>query len=226
MNQKQAGDVKEGMMHAQHLGSDLVWARRARFDAEAEYAAMAKQARRALAERAAMAPSDSAVCLRVLEPTDAEHLKLLFEQLSQRSRWLRYLAPLRKLSSQALTRLASIDHERHEALGAFDGEILVGAAHYFRDAADPSRAEISVEVADSHQRRGIGPRLLNELAVLARQQGITAFKATALRENLGVISMVHNSGWPSVVTPSGPELDIALTIADVTPRPVAVLPCS
>src|SRR5437016_12363262 len=117
------------MMNPQHLGSDLVWARRERFDAEAHTARLAKQARRARNER--LAHSDGAtwalnadgtvgaLCLRALEPTDADQLRGLFDQLSQRSRWLRYLAPVRKLSSPALTRLASIDHEPHEALGAF-----------------------------------------------------------------------------------------------------------
>jgi GNAT superfamily N-acetyltransferase len=224
-------------MNAQHLGSDLVWARRDGFDAEAEAARLARQARRDRKQRLTQfdgatwaLTADGALaglCLRPLEPTDADQLRGLFDQLSQRSRWLRYLAPVRKLSSLALTRLASIDHERHEALGAFDNGVLVAAAHYFRDAADPSRAEISVEVADSHHRRGIGQRLLNELALLARGRGISAFNATALRENTPVLMMVHNSDWPSVVEPSGTEVDITLTLLEQELEPVAALqPCS
>jgi GNAT superfamily N-acetyltransferase len=224
LNPKASGDVKEGMMHAQHLGSDVILARRTRFDDDAEAARLTKQARHARAERLAQtagatwahgADAAAGLCLRSLEPTDAEHLRSLFEELSQRSRWLRYLAPLRKLSSTALTRLASIDHESHEAVGAFDNGVLIGAAHYFRDASDPTRAEISVEVADSHQRRGIGPRLLNELAVLARGRGLTEFNATALRENTPVLRLVRNSDWPSVVRPFGTEVDIALTLPDL-----------
>jgi GNAT superfamily N-acetyltransferase len=142
------------------------------------------------------------------------------------SRWLRYLAPLRSVSELMLRRLSSIDHDRHEALGAFDEGELIAAAHYFRDAAEPARAEISVEVADSHQRRGIGQRLLNDLAGLARQRGITEFSATALRDNAGVLAMVHNSDWPSVVRPSGPEVEIALTLPDVVAEPpIALAPC-
>ena len=69
-------------------------------------------------------------------------------------------------------------------------------------------------MADSHQRRGIGPRLLNELAVLARQRGITAIQSDGPAREPGVLAMVHNSDWPTVVTPAGPELDIALTLPD------------
>ncbi len=221
-------------MHAQHLGSDAIWARGSQFTAEAQAARLAKEARRQ--RTASLKPSWPVdLAIRPLEPADIEHLRALFGRLSARSRWLRYLAPVRKLTEPALRKLACIDHELHEALGAFDGGELVAAAHYFREREDPARAEISVEVADSHQRHGIGPRLLNELAALARQRGITSFNATALRENVGVLSMVHNSDWPSVVTPAGSELDIALmipaqaqgvTMPDVAPGPDAVLrPC-
>ena len=214
------------MMHA-HFGADVVSARRSRFLAEAESARLEKRARKGRPSGAEPAGRQASFAVRTLEPADAEHLRALFGRLSPRSRWLRYLAPLRTLSEPALRRLAAIDHERHEALGAFDEGELVAVAHYFRDPQDPTQAEISVEVADSHQRRGIGPRLLNELAVTARQRGITAFSATALRENVGVLAMVHSSDWPSVVRPSGPEIDIALTLPDITARPVALLrPCS
>ena len=78
--------------------------------------------------------------IRALEPADVDHLRALFERLSPRSRWLRYLAPVRSLTTSALRRLASIDHEVHEALGAFDEGELVGVAHYFRDAREPGSA--------------------------------------------------------------------------------------
>jgi GNAT superfamily N-acetyltransferase len=215
-------------MHAQHLGADVVWARRARLVSEAESARTAKQvARSRTPALAAAPPRPLRLTIRALDATDVDHLRALFERLSPRSRWLRYLAPVRSLTSSALRRLASIDHEIHEALGAFDEGELVGVAHYFRDPKNPARAEISVEVADSHQRRGIGPRLLNQLATLARERGICEFNATALRENVGVLAMVHNSSWPTVVRPQGPEVDIALTLPDAaTGTRVALAPCS
>jgi GNAT superfamily N-acetyltransferase len=219
-------------MNAQHLGADVVWARRAQFVAEAQAARLAKEARAQKSDAAqASAGWSTALCLRVLEPADAGHLRALFGRLSTQSRWMRYLAPLRKVSEQMLRRLASIDHESHEALGAFDEGELIAVAHYFRDASDPARAEISVEVADSHQRRGIGQRLMNDLAGLARERGITEFRATASLENRGVLAMVHNSQWPTQLRRSGPELDIALTLADPVAVPVqrpavTLAPCS
>jgi GNAT superfamily N-acetyltransferase len=195
------------------LGSDLVTARRDRFIAAAQASRSAKQARLL----SAATPADAermplGVCIRVLEPADIGQIRALFERLSLRSRQLRFLAPVRTLSEQWLRTLASIDHVNHEALGAFDDGQMIGSAHYVREQADPLRAEISVEVADSHQRRGIGPRLLNDLALLARSRGIAQFYATALRENAGVVAMLRSSDWPSEVSYAGQELEIALTL--------------
>ena len=207
----------------------MVWARRAQFVAEAESARAARLAKQARRE-APLNVWSGTVCLRVLEPADLEHLRALSGRLSMRSRLMRYLAPVQAVSEQMLTRLAAIDHERHEALGAFDEGELIAVAHYFRDPADPARAEISVEVADSHQRRGIGQRLMNDLARLAGERGITEFNATASLENRGVLAMVHNSRWPSQVRRSGPELDIAITLpeprVEAARKTLAAAPCS
>jgi GNAT superfamily N-acetyltransferase len=220
-------------MHS-FAGSDVVAAHQSQRLLEAAAArtstlARAAQRERRARKRTAAGSGDGAAgwCFRVLEPSDIGRLRALFDRLSPRSRHLRYLAPVRSQSESMLRRLADIDHEWHEALGAFDEGALVGVAHYFRDRADRVRAEISVEVADSHQRRGIGPRLLHELALLARGRGITEFNATALRENSGVLSLIHRLDWPSVVRPDGPELAIALTLPTgaMAPRTAAAM-CS
>ncbi|HEX4427847.1 MAG TPA: GNAT family N-acetyltransferase [Frankiaceae bacterium] len=215
-----------------YLGADLVTARRARFTAEAEWARTAALVRRRRVRRAAEPTRmGDRLCIRAMEPADVGHLRSLSGRLSMRSRQLRYLAPVRSVSEATLRVLAAVDHENHEALGAFDEGELIAVAHYFRDANAAGRAEISVEVADSHQRRGIGQRLMNDLARLARERGITEFIATASLENHGVLAMVHNSPWPSQVRRSGPELDIAVTLPDTADVPaqrsdVALAPCS
>ena len=155
---------------------------------------------------------DAPAAIRVLDPSDRGHLAALFERLSARSRYLRYLAPVHSLPERNLRRLASIDHERHEAVGAFEAGALVGVAHYFRDADRPTQAEIAVEVADGHQQRGIGSSLLRELARLAQERGIRQFVATALQENRAVLQLLHRGDWPADVCPEGSELNIVLNL--------------
>jgi uncharacterized protein (DUF1810 family)/GNAT superfamily N-acetyltransferase len=153
----------------------------------------------------------------VLDGTDVDEMAGLFDRLSPASRYLRYLGPVHKLPASWLAHLAAVDHQRHEAVGAFDdASHLVGVVHYFRSADDPTRAEIAAEVADAYQRRGIAVCLLLRLAELARRQGITHFTATTLAENHAALSLMHRAGWPMVARTDGPEVSITLTLAPGT----------
>lgn len=156
--------------------------------------------------------------VRTLEPEDAHHLAALFGQLSADSRYLRYFSPMPSLPHRLLTYLASVDHVRHEAVGAFLGGELIGAAHSFRLREDPTRADISVEVADRHQRTGVGGRLLDALAERAIHDGITRFTALTLSENHGVLTLLRHSPYPVELHLEGAETAIELLLV---PGPLA-----
>lgn len=150
--------------------------------------------------------------VRPLEPEDIDHLSALFDRLSPRSRYLRFLAPVHQLPAPVMRYLAAVDHVAHEAVGVFDADALVGVAHYFRSATDPGEAELSVEVADSHQRRGLGSLLLRELVDLGRQRGIVLLHATLLRENRAALALLRRPPWSPVVRSSGPELLVTIPL--------------
>ena len=184
---------------------DLAEERRARLRKEADDARLAAiAASRRRTER---------VRVRVLDPADIDSIAGLFERLSWRSRYLRFMSP-RRVSTRMVRYFADIDHERHEAVGAFDGERLVGSAHYFQ-SEDATQAEIAAEIIDGYQRKGIGSWLLRELADLARRRGITHFRATVLAENTSALALLRNMGWPAVTSRDGPELAVTTTIADI-----------
>ena len=150
--------------------------------------------------------------IRPLDPRDAHHLADLFGRLSPTSRYLRYLTPMSTLPSGHLRHLAAVDHQAHEAVGAFEAGELVGAAHYFRSREEPTRAEIAVEVADLHQQHGLGRRLLVELARLARDRGITHFTAIALAENPAVRGMLRQPRWPTTTHTDGTEIVLMMRL--------------
>src|SRR6478672_3887842 len=97
------------------ISGELANDRRAQFQGEAEGARLVAQAkarkRRLAADR---------LQTRVLDPSDIEEIAALFVRLSSRSRFLRFMSPIRTISASTLAYLAAIDHERHEAVGAFD----------------------------------------------------------------------------------------------------------
>jgi GNAT superfamily N-acetyltransferase len=122
------------------------------------------------------------------------------------------MSPIHKLPDTSLTYLANIDHDRHEAIGAFDRGGLIASAHWFRSQDQPGRAEIAVDVTDHYQRLGVGSRLLRLLGRRAGTQGIVEFGATILAENTGAIALLKATGWPLAAKSDGPELTVVMAI--------------
>src|SRR3972149_3859288 len=71
-------------------------------------------------------------------------------------------------------------------LGEPDEERVVALANYVRLPA-PHTAEAAFAVADDYQRRGIGTRLLEQLAERASRPGIRGFVAGGLPENSAML---------------------------------------
>jgi len=186
--------------------------RRSQYQREAASARLVAQAK----ARKRSSPADR-LQTRVLDPSDIEEMAAMFSRLSTRSRYLRFMSPIRTVSASMLAYLAAIDHQRHEAVGAFDDRVLVGAAHYFRSATDPTSAEIAAEVTDPYQGMGVGRRLMCELGRIARERGITRFDARTFFDNTAAISWVRNSGWRAATTLDGPELEISVEIPAALP---------
>lgn len=154
--------------------------------------------------------------LRCLTPADGHHVTDLFDRLSPKSRYQRYFRLVRSLAPADLARFVAVSCD-HRAVGAFDGDLLIGAAQYFRLAGRPDHAEVALEVADSHHRRGVGARLVHELARLAAGDGITHFTATVLAENRPLLELMRHSGWHIATTPDGVYADVLVTLP---PQPV------
>jgi GNAT superfamily N-acetyltransferase len=150
--------------------------------------------------------------IRALEPTDISQLADLYDGLSPRSRFLRFMSPIQTVPASVLEHLANIDHDGHEALGAFDRTSLIGSAHWFRSAHHPSRADLAIEVTDHYQQQGVGSLLLRLLGRRARTREIVEFGATTLAENTGAVSLIRATGWPLVATSAGSELTLVMAI--------------
>ncbi len=133
---------------------------------------------------------DSQIIVRPIEPADRDRLRSAFHRLSPESRYRRFFAPLTDLSDRDLSYLTEIDHHDHEALAALDpvADEIVGVARYVR-GDEPHLAEASIVVADDWQHRGVATALLERLAPLAGEAGITHFVALILSENRDAIEL-------------------------------------
>ena len=71
---------------------------------------------------------------------------------------------------------------------------IVAVANFVR-LRDPKAAEVAFAVADEYQRRGIGTRLLEQLAALAGGLGIERFVAEVLPDNRQMLGVFEAVGF-------------------------------
>jgi acetate---CoA ligase (ADP-forming) len=97
-------------------------------------------------------------------------------------------------------------------LAGLNGTNVVALATYDR-LRDPSKAEVSFAVADELQGRGIGTRLLEQLASIAGSQGVERFVAVVLPENVPMLRVFSDAGFEIVrqLDPETYELEFAVT---------------
>ncbi len=157
----------------------------------------------------AQLPDGTRLGLRSLGPDDLERLGHFFTSLSPESVYRRFMSPLPRPTVELGTRLLQIDHWEREAVGAFHVGALVGVARYARG---PAGTDVAVVVADAWQRRGMSGVLIQRLADLALERGISAFSVTMLAENRPAIEMIRTR-FPGVrFERAGSELEAVIPL--------------
>jgi GNAT superfamily N-acetyltransferase len=145
--------------------------------------------------------------IRSIMPEDRDELTRRIAEASPETRFRRFFSPTFVPSEAMLRYLTEVDGERHAALVALvptddmKGWVGVGVARYVREDSAPSGdpvAEAAVTVLDGYQARGIGTRLMLELAALARQNGIVRFRAHVVKGNTLVQGMLLEHGAQAV----------------------------
>jgi acetate---CoA ligase (ADP-forming) len=154
--------------------------------------------------------------LRLRPPVaeDADALVEFFSELSEHSRYLRFHG-FPSLGPKLVEPVLDPDwQERGALLGSLDGRI-VAVANWVR-LRDPRAAEVAFTVGDEYQRRGIGTRLLEQLAARAAEAGIVEFVAEVLHENRGMLDVFRDAGFAVTRAAEGGELEIRFGIAPST----------
>ena len=150
--------------------------------------------------------------LRPIDPGDAQRVKAFYHELSDRSRRLRFLVPTSEISDEDLEYLTDVDHKRHEAVVALDGNRMVGVARYVRTPADRESAEVAVVVLDEWQNHGVGTALLDRLTQRARENGIARYTAVVSADNEIVLGALERAGAERVGTTDEGEVEFAIPV--------------
>ena len=96
-------------------------------------------------------------------------------------------------------------------IGELDGRLVAHAA--FMRLRETGAAEVAFTVADEHQGRGIGPRLLERLAERAAEAGIERFVAEVLADNRPMLKVFEEAGFEISRTLEGSEVEVSFPIA-------------
>ena len=153
--------------------------------------------------------------LRPPRREDTDELLEFFRALSQRSLYLRFHG-FPRLGPELVEQLLDPNWtERGALLGTFaenGGERVVAVANYER-LRDPTVAEAAFAVADEYQRRGIGTRLVEQLAERAGRQGIERIVAEVMADNRGMLGVFEAIGFELTRELAGGEIEIQFPIA-------------
>jgi acetyl coenzyme A synthetase (ADP forming)-like protein len=153
--------------------------------------------------------------LRPPRGEDADGLLEFFRGLSEQSLYRRFHG-FPQVGEQLVEPLLEPDWNERGALLATlaedDRESVVAVANYVR-LRDPALAEAAFAVADAHQRRGIGTRLLEQLAERAGAVGIETFVAEVLPGNRDMLGVFEAVGFEVTRELQGGELEVRFPIA-------------
>lgn len=154
--------------------------------------------------------------LRLRPPTRADSDAILdfFRALSEQSLYMRFHG-FPSLGPEVVEQVLDSDWaERGALLGSLveDGsERVVALANYTR-LRDATTAETAFAVADDIQRRGVGTRLVEQLAERAAHHDIERFVALVLPDNRRMLGVFEALGFELTRELAGGEVEVAFPI--------------
>ncbi|MBN1697365.1 MAG: GNAT family N-acetyltransferase [Spirochaetales bacterium] len=130
------------------------------------------------------------IFIRPVKISDESLLKDFFHNLSDSSRYRRFMTVRKEMSRKRLQEFSVVDYSRDMIIAAVlkkgAVEKIVGIGQYVTDT-DSHMAETAFVVRDDYQRIGIGTELLKHLVYIAKSSGLLGFTADVLIENRAMI---------------------------------------
>ncbi len=139
------------------------------------------------------------VTIRPIRPEDAELEQEFVKNMSDESRYYRFMDTLRELTQTMLVRFTQIDYDREMALVAVmtndEGkETQIGVARYVGNP-DGESVEFALAVGDNFQKSGVGRKLMTALIECARMKGYRAVVGDVLSTNSKMFRLMTSLGF-------------------------------
>ncbi len=144
------------------------------------------------------------VTIRPIRPEDADMEQEFVKNMSDESRYYRFMDTLRELTQTMLVRFTQIDYDREMALVATiadEGEdakegrdLQIGVARYVVNP-DGESVEFALAVGDDWQKCGVGRKLMTALVDCARMKGYRAVVGDVLSTNTKMFRLMTSLGF-------------------------------
>jgi len=140
----------------------------------------------------------SRILLRPIKKEDAERWLALFGRLSQHTKYLRFHRVPREMGPEDALRFCTVDYKNTFALVAEvqkgPQKEIVAVGRYYRLPGKHS-ARVNFGIEDAYHGKGIGTGLIEGLANVARDHGITVFEGDVLAENERMMAVLKSCGF-------------------------------
>jgi acetyltransferase len=146
------------------------------------------------------------VLLRPMKSEDEPLVSQFLANCSEETIFFRYFKFIRKWTHEMLIRFTQNDYDREIGLMAISQppgpEVMLGVSRLVM-AADRATAEFAVIVADPWQGKGLGPKLVEGVIEIAREQGVKLLHGEVLAQNQPMLEMVKRLGFNLKKDPEG-----------------------
>ena len=151
----------------------------------------------------------STLRLQAPTPADFEDVRGFFDGLSAESRFMRFHGYARTdVAARAAVEAGGPD--RCSLMARHDGQVVAVAG--FDGLREMRAAEVAFAVADDFRRRGAATRMLEQLAEIAAERGITRFYAEVLFTNRAMLGVFEGAGFAVRRQVSFGELTLSLDL--------------
>lgn len=141
---------------------------------------------------------DNKITIRPIRPEDAELEQVFIHDLSDQSKYFRFMENIKEMPKSMLTRFTQIDYDKEMALIASHiengNEKIIGVSRYSINP-DGESAEFAIVVADAWHNKGIGSRLLSSLISIVKDRSIKIIEGTVLTRNTEMLALAKRNGF-------------------------------
>lgn len=142
--------------------------------------------------------------IRPIRSSDTNLEAEFIENLSDESRYYRFLGAINKLTPDMLKRMCDVDGKQSMAFVATitedSKERIIGVSRFAPNSKEDTR-EMAISVADEWQNHGVGTMLAEKLIEFARSHGIKTLYSVDLAHNEHMHQLAGSLGMTSQIDP-------------------------